>query len=348
MLSLDVIDPTAADAPARMDSACRELGFFRIPADLVADGIVKRASEAATAFFDQPVSAKDRYGFPVPGHPYGYSPFKFENLAAPLGDVQSAPDLKESFSVGPDCLDIAFPTPTSDDEVLLRSPSQWPDTPEGFRQAWVDCFRALSEVSEDLLSVMAVALDLDPNYFVPLIDRPCSAMRALNYPALDGPPGLAADAADAADAVPGILSETAALRAGAHSDYGTVTILITDDVPGLEVQHRDGTWQSVAHVPDTYVVNLGDSIAQWTNDRWRSTLHRVTTVSAERRQSMAFFHTANWDATIACLDTCHGPENPIRYEPVQAGPWLMRKFTASIEPLASFGAQNRGPFKPLR
>ena len=325
MLSLDVIDPTDADAPARMDAACRALGFFRIPASLVAHDVVENAWHAATAFFDLPVATKDRYRFPAPGYPYGYSPFRFESLAAPLGDGQATPDLKESFSVGPDCLDVSFSAPTSADEALLRSPSQWPDTPQGFRAAWESCFQALSNVSVDLLSVMAVALDLEPDYFVPLIDRPSSAMRALNYPALDD------SAPD--DHPPGGGEHTgaASLRAGAHSDYGTLTILVTDDVPGLEVQHHDGSWQPVAHVPGTYVVNLGDSIAQWTNDRWRSTLHRVTTVSGARRQSLAFFHTANWDATIACLDTCHGPDNPVRYPPVQAGPWLMKKFTASIE-----------------
>ncbi len=318
MISLDVIDPSDPEAPQRVDRACRELGFFRIPAELVGDGIVDAAWRAATAFFDLPTETKNEVAVPEPGYPYGYSPYRFEKLAASLGDATSAADLKESLSVGPDCLDDPMqPWSGLDpalvgDEAWIRSPSRWPDQPAGFRSDWATCYREFTDVSADLLSVMAVALDLPPGHFTPLIDRASSAMRALNYPALDEAP------------------PAGSLRAGAHSDYGTVTILINDDVPGLEVQRLDGSWQPVAPVPNTYVVNLGDSIAQWTNDRWRSTMHRVTTASADRRQSIAFFHMANWDATIECLPTCQGPDNPPRYPPVTAGPWLLNKFMATI------------------
>ncbi|MCP4225205.1 MAG: isopenicillin N synthase family oxygenase, partial [Actinomycetia bacterium] len=81
---------------------------------------------------------------------------------------------------------------------------------------------------------------------------------------------------------------------------------------------------------DTFVVNLGDSIAQWTNDRWRSTIHRVTTVDPRPRQSMAFFHMANCDARIECLPTCLTPGDTPKYEPALAGPWLMSKFHKTI------------------
>ena len=138
-------------------------------------------------------------------------------------------------------------------------------------------------------------------------------MRALHYPAIDG------------DVGPGN-----SLRAGAHSDYGTLTILRTDEVPGLEIQDRSGNWVAVEPQPETFVVNLGDSVAQWTNDRWRSTVHRVTATTAEPRQSFAFFHMANWDATIECLPTCLDAGEAPRHDPVQAGPWLMRKFQSTV------------------
>ena len=328
MLTLDVIDPNSADAPARMDRACRELGFFRIPAALVAPGAVDAAMADASAFFDLPEVEKSLVLFPEPGYPYGYSPFRFESLAGSLGD-ETPPDLKESLSVGPDCMGLALPAEMSPEEAWIRSPSQWPANPVSLRTSWEVCFRALAAVSDQLLSVMAVALDLPADYFSPLIDRPSSAMRALNYPSIDAPAG-ADDRADAGTDDRAKGPAVGSLRAGAHSDYGTVTILATDEVPGLEVQRPDGSWQAVAHVPDTYVVNLGDSIAQWTNDRYRSTVHRVTTVSSERRQSLAFFHTANWDATIECLPTCQSTDDPPRYPPVLAGPWLMKKFQASV------------------
>ena len=191
----------------------------------------------------------------------------------------------------------------------------WPaDLPE-LRPAWEAYFRALTEVAEQLMSVMALALELPADYFDSLIDRPITSMRAINYPAL-------------ADAAPG--APPGALRAGGHSDYGTLTILRTDDVAGLEIQQPDGSWSAVASEPDSFVVNLGDSIAQWTNDRWRSTVHRVALTSPAQRQSFAFFHMANWDATIECLPTCLEPGEAPRHAPVEAGPWLMSKFQSTV------------------
>lgn len=309
---LEVIDPASTGAADAIDRACRSLGFFRIPLSVIDRAVADAAWEDALAFFARPDAEKQIVAFPEPGYPYGYSPFAFETLAASV-DQQSAPDLKESFSVGPDC---AGPIPPVSDEAerWLRSPSQWPSRPETLRTTWSAYYRQLSVVSERLLSLMATALDLPLDYFAPMIDRHTSAIRALRYPAL----------ASDSDADHG------ALRAGAHSDYGTLTILRTDGVGGLEVQTTDGTWAPVAPEPGTFVVNLGDSIAQWTNDRWRSTVHRVTTTSSAERHSMAFFHMANWDAVIECLPTCREPGRAPRHAPAMAGPWLMEKFARSV------------------
>lgn len=313
-IALDVIELGDIDGPARIDHACSELGFFRIPARSIPDGVVDRAFAAAGHFFALSDEEKRRVEFPAPGYPYGYSPFAFETLAASTGDGHG-PDLKESYSVGPDCMGaghVALHDDASPDERWIRSPSLWPSALPELRPAWEQAFGAFADVSADLLSMMALALELPADHFAPLIDRHTSAMRALHYPPLsrEFPPD--------------------SIRAGAHSDYGTLTILVTDGVPGLEVLDRDGSWRPVEHVPDTYVVNLGDSIAQWTNDRWRSTLHRVMPVSAAARRSMAFFHMANWDATIECLPTCRDGDAPPIHEPVLAGPWLMDKFQRTV------------------
>ena len=308
---LEVIDPDGdIEAQAElMDMVCSSLGFFRIPFDCIDSAVREAAWSDARTFFALPEEVKQTVGFPEAGYPYGFSPFQFESLAASQGE-DTPPDLKESYSVGPDCLGAA-PTDLADGEAWIRSPSMWPMQPAGLRRSWSAYFQALSEVSAKLLGIMAVALELPVDYFNPLIDRHTSAMRALNYPRLTG-------------------SHPGSLRAGAHSDYGTLTILRTDGVPGLEAQNPDGSWTAIADNPETFVVNLGDSIAQWTNDRWRSTVHRVTTVDSSARQSMAFFHMANWDAQIACLPTCTDANNPPRYEPALAGPWLMAKFQSTV------------------
>lgn len=302
---VDLDDPIDVQVDA-MDRACRELGFFRLPINVVDRSVRDAAWETATRFFDLADAEKRAIEFPEPGYPYGYSPFRAEALARSLDDGAAEPDLKESLSVGPDCGPPRTPLP---DEEWIYSPSLWPAGVPELRTTWMAYYRSLSAVAERLLRVMALALELPEAYFEPLVDRPITSMRAIRYPAATDP--------------------GEALRAGAHSDYGTFTILRTDAVPGLEIEGPDGAWLAVGPDPDHFVVNLGDTIAQWTNDRWRSTVHRVVP-AVEPRQSFAFFHMANWDAVIECLPTCLGPGETPRHEPVQAGPWLMRKFQSTV------------------
>ena len=167
-----------------------------------------------------------------------------------------------------------------------------------------------------LMTLFAEALQLPGDFFDPRIDRHTSALRVLNYPALTEP------------AKPG------QLRAGAHTDYGTVTVLCADDAPGgLEVL-VEGRWTPAPIVAESLIVNLGDAMARWTNDRWRSTLHRVANppvavAATSRRQSIAFFHNANWDAVIECIPSCLVAGESPRYAPVTAGDHLMSKFRST-------------------
>ena len=117
---------------------------------------------------------------------------------------------------------------------------------------------------------------------------------------------------------------------GAHTDYGIITILYADPVPGLEIVAPDGTWRSVLPEPGALLVNLGDLLGEWTNDRWRSTLHRVvppprSVLGPAKRRSVAFFFDGNHDALVECLPTCVSAENPAKYPPVLAGDHLMAK-----------------------
>jgi isopenicillin N synthase-like dioxygenase len=121
-------------------------------------------------------------------------------------------------------------------------------------------------------------------------------------------------------------------RMGAHTDYGIVTVLYAEAVAGLQIVAPDGRWIEVIPDDDALVINLGDLTAQWTNDQWRSTVHRVVPSAASAgvdgpavRRSAAFFLDGNWDALIECLPTCTSAENPPRYPPVTAGDHLMAK-----------------------
>jgi isopenicillin N synthase-like dioxygenase len=252
---------------------------------------------------------------PYPGYPYGYAPMQGERLAASLG-AHTPPDLKETFSMGPIERPAHITADSDPAEAFAYEPTPWPQSLPEFRPAMEAYYTAMAQLVVRIMRHFAVALQLPIDFFDSRIDRHTSALRVLNYPALDAPP------------------QPGQLRAGGHTDYGTVTVLKADAAPGgLQVQ-LDGEWVPVPVVENSLIVNLGDAMARWTNDRWRSTLHRVVVPPAEvaataRRQSIAFFHNANWDALIECIPSCLKQGESPRYAPVTAGDHLMSKFRST-------------------
>ena len=172
------------------------------------------------------------------------------------------------------------------------------------RPQWEAYFAAMSEVSRQLMRIFAVGLGLDVDYFEDKIDRHISMFRVLNYP--DQPEAPL----------------EGQLRAGAHSDYGSLTIVRQEQRPGgLQVMTKSDGWMDVPAIPGALVVNIGDLMAEWTNDRWVSTLHRVVNpprdqANDSRRISLVFFHQPNYDALIECLPTCRAPGEEAHHAPI--------------------------------
>ena len=240
----------------------------------------------------------------------GYLPVGGNALAYTL-DRESPPDLIEAFTFGRFDLPET-PYFTAHRETWFE-PNIWPTRPPGFRERLCAYYRAMERLAETLMRIFALALDLPEDVFADKIERHITAMRLNHYAEASRPP------------LPG------QLRAGAHTDYGSLTILLaTEAAGGLQVRGSDGAWCDVAPAPDTFIVNLGDLMAQWTNDRWVSTLHRVVNPPAarragSRRASIAFFHQPNYDAPIECLPTCRRPDHPPRYAPTTSGAHLLAK-----------------------
>jgi len=158
-----------------------------------------------------------------------------------------------------------------------------------------------------------------PDYFILRTRRAIHTVRAINYERRAGSPP----------------PEKHQMRMGAHTDYGVLTVLLADDVPGLQVR-ADGAWRDVAVPEGSLIVNIGDMLATWTNDRWSSTLHRVlpppaSTDGAVRRRSVAAFLEADPDVLIEPIPTCVSADNPARYAPVTAGDYLMAKLLGPRE-----------------
>jgi isopenicillin N synthase-like dioxygenase len=318
-------DPVAVGA--ELDEICRTTGFFQITGHGVEDGVAGPAWTMATAFFDLPLEEKLSVARPTADYPYGYIPMAGEALSQSMADPAPAdaapPDLKEVFNMGPP----ARPGRAFADagEAWSYSPNLWPAALPALRPAWTAYYDAMRGLGRRLMSLFARGLGLPPGFFAGQAGHGPDALRAINYPAREHGP-------QSGQTPPG------QMRAGPHTDYGTLTILRQDAVGGLEVLGPGGDWVGVVPVPGAFVVNLGDLMARWTNDRWRSTLHRVVdppgsgppgSVQA-RRQSMPYFQNANWSAEIACLPTCLAPGEQPRYQPVLAGPHLMGKFRRSV------------------
>lgn len=303
-----IIDLESSGVSGALDDACRNIGFFAIVGHGVPQPVIDHAWSAASRFFELPLEDKLQLRSDMADYPYGYSPMSGESLAG-AADSDVAGDLNESFSLSPP----RRPEVRQMGGFALDG-RVWPDRPGDFEVAWTKYYSHMEALAERLMGECEIALGLDRGFFADKIDRHLSALRALNYPPQNVSP------------VPG------QIRAGAHTDYGTLTILLPGEATGgLEVLTGDRQWLSVPAVPGGFVVNLGDLMAMWTNDRWRSTLHRVanphqSVAASERRQSLAFFHQPNWDAEIQCLDTCVSADNPARYQPVRSGPWLRSKF----------------------
>jgi isopenicillin N synthase-like dioxygenase len=309
------ISRNPAAVGAELDEVCRTVGFFHITGHGLSDGVADRAWTAATSFFDLPLDDKLSVVRPDAGYPYGYIPVAGESLSRSVAG-SAPPDLKEVYNVGP----VTAPghMMTDPGEASVYSPNLWPAALPELREAWTAYYTAMSALGTRLMSLFARGLGLPPEFFADKIDQQPNALRAINYPERDEAP------------LPG------QLRAGAHTDYGTLTILRQDTVGGLEVLDAAGQWAGVESVPGAFVINIGDLMARWTNDQWRSTLHRVVdpsgaAASRARRQSMPYFQNANWSAEISCLPTCLAPGETAKYAPVLAGPHLMAKFRKAVQ-----------------
>jgi isopenicillin N synthase-like dioxygenase len=314
-------DPAARGALAvEVDRICREIGFMVIAGHGVDPDLIEEVDALSRAFFDLPVEEKMKIVRPAPDVTRGYMPMKAEVLVRSRGG-EAPGDLNESLMIGPVDVtaDAYYAAPAAGRHF---APNLWPKRPAGLRAAYERYYRVMDALAIDLMRLFALALGLSEHWFDSSVDRSISRLRVRNYPVPDVPP------------------EPGQLRASAHSDYGSLTILKTEDRPGgLQVLGREGGWLDVPHVPGSFVVNIGDMLARWTNDRWVSTLHRVANppperANASRRQSIVFFQNPNYDAVVACLPGCADPAHPPKYPPTTSGGHLREKFLSTQQAIA--------------
>ncbi|MAT05487.1 MAG: oxidoreductase [Acidimicrobiaceae bacterium] len=303
-------DPDArAAVAADIDRACRESGFLVVTGHDVDPELVQRLHDVTLELFRQPDDWKQRWDCaPDTLGLRGF--YRVPSYVSAGEDVATAPDVCELFTMSrlgePGVADGAGLGDAADRYGI---PNIWPDRPAELRAVWLEYYGVMEALAADLMRLFALGLGLDEGTFDEAIDQHITNLTANYYPAVDHEP----------------LPDQ--YRKGPHSDWGTLTILYQDGTGGLEVvDRRTGGWIDVPVIPGTFVVNIGDLMARWTNDHWNSTKHRVRVPSAELRStprvSIPFFHHPNYDALVECLPSCTSADDPPKYPPVTAGAYL--------------------------
>lgn len=263
-------------------------------------------------FFDRPLADKTKLAWKTPEANRGYvapgrervSLFQEQAMVAELR--LKSPDLKESMEIG--------------NERNTTYTNNWPEGDDAFRTTMTEFFDECASLSRSVMAAIAIGLKLRHDFFDQFIDKADNNLRLLHYPSTEV----------------STLDREGQSRAGAHTDYGTVTLLFQDNQGGLEVKNLNGDFVPAKPIRGSIVVNAGDLLARWSNDIIKSTEHRVVSPPIKpndslypARYSIAYFGNPNPAAEIACLDGCWSAKTPKKYEAVNAHAYLTSRLAAT-------------------
>ena len=286
---------------AQIYQAFTTSGFCYISNHGVSDQTIAEARAAALAFFHQPLEQKLKS---APKE----SVRGFNAIGKTKMSGAAAPDHKEYFQIG-------LELPRDDPAVLagqpLRGPNQWPQDMPQFEQALSIYFQAIGQCGQVFLRAVARSLGAPEDFFADKYDKPLQRTQCVYYPP---------HPTDSPLEVFGVAP---------HTDYGCITLLWQDEIGGLEVQTRSGEWVAAPPVPGTLVLNIGDLLARWSNDRYRSTPHRVTNRSGRERLSIATFYDPDFVTMVDPAQLGLSKDQTPAYAPVSAGDYIMGRINAS-------------------
>ena len=275
---------------AQVRQASERVGFFYLAGHGVPPSTIAAAFQASREFHAMPLAEK--LELRINENNIGYLPVNQSIQGASQVHKATRPNYNESFFIshdrGPDHPDVVAGTP-------LRGRNQWPEGHHGMRTAMVTYFKTMEAVGERILRVLARSLDMPADHFAPPFENEAHInLRFLHYP-------------------PQEIGDDEQFGQGPHTDNSFITMLAREEVPGLAVRLPSGEWLAPPVIPDTFLVNLGNIMKRWSNDRFLSTPHGVLNDSGKDRYSIAFFFSPNVDAVIECLPTCMGSDDPPRY-----------------------------------
>jgi isopenicillin N synthase-like dioxygenase len=312
---LDLAAYLAGDAAAaarlagELHDACTNVGFFYVRNHGVASELIDATFAEAARFHAQPLEKK--LALRIDRDNVGYLPMAASTITSTTIATAGTPSQNEAFFVKkelePDHADVVAGTP-------FKGLNRWPEDLPGFRETVLDYIDAQLALAMKLLPLYAMALDLPANYFNDhaAFADPGFRVRMSHYPAQR-------------------MRRADVFGAGAHTDYGFLTILPQSALPGLEILSSDGRWLRAPIMAGDFLINTGDMCMRVSNDRFVSTPHRVVSDPADSRYAIPFFFSPDPGVPIGVAETCTGPGNPARYEPITHGDYFRSRIAKNYD-----------------
>lgn len=305
--SLDLKDFTEGSHEDKMKfvkalgDAYENIGFVAIKGHGLNDILTNNLYSAVRDFFNLSTSTKEKYEHPELHGQRGYVGKGKEHAKG-----RSVGDLKEFYHVGQ--------LKENDDILTTDYPENvWPKEVPAFQKQATLAFQTLEKTGVEMLKAIALHLGLDEDYFHTGVQKGNSILRAIHYFPISDPAMLKAGA----------------VRAAEHGDINLITLLMGASAAGLEVKRRDGKWIPITALPDQIIVNVGDMLARLTNDKLKSTIHRVVNPPNEKlgtsRYSIPFFMHPRLEMDLSCLPTCINENHPKQFEDITAGEFLHQR-----------------------
>ncbi|KAF8073579.1 hypothetical protein FPV67DRAFT_754310 [Lyophyllum atratum] len=309
---IDLANISSSDASVQkalageIRDACINVGFFYVMNHGISDDIVQATLDMAKEFFSQSIDSKMTIENRKTPNFKGYSPLLSGN-----NNADGAGDMQEGFEFGWEALDSTQRIDQGEDGVMAGA-NVWPADLPGFREKVLQYYHAVVQLGIALFPLFAMALDLPATFFEDKTLNSAALMKLLHYPPQTGP---------ADDRIIGI---------GAHTDWECFTILWQEPgIQALEVLNSEKQWINAPPIPGTLVINLGDQFARWTNDIFKSTVHRVLNRSGVRRYSIPLFFGTDYDVKLEPIPGCVSPGRPPRYEIITAGEYVKSRLQAT-------------------
>jgi isopenicillin N synthase-like dioxygenase len=305
--SLDPDQPAASSTARALHEALSTIGFAYITGHGIPVAVREAAFEASRAFHTSPLAYKQSLA--INRFHRGYMGLATSTIVTSSVARVTRPNMSES-------LMLMHELPPDDPGLLaglpMQGPNQWPAWVEDFRPRVERFTEAVDAVSRYIIQLVAMSLGLPARALDHYFAHPTTFLRMLHYP--PQPP-----------------QEDDQMGSAPHTDYGIITLLAQDNSGGLQVRPRGGDWIDAPPIPDTYVLNVGDMLARWTNNRFVSTPHRVINRSGGDRYSLPYFLDPSMDALIECLPTCTDAGHPPQYPPVRYGDYLVERLNKNYD-----------------